>query len=187
VSSTLESYNPATGALLGAVEMTRVEDVQAVVDDVAQVQPIWAQLTLADRARYLERTAQVLIDEGDQIRDLIAAEQGKPRNEAFAMELLPTIDALQWIAREGQQLLADEKIKMHQLFFKLKKAAYTYEPLGVDRRDRAVELPVEHPLRRGRAGADGRQRRRAEAGIADAADRRADPSSVSSAPACLTG
>jgi acyl-CoA reductase-like NAD-dependent aldehyde dehydrogenase len=111
--------------------MTRVEDVQAVVDDVAQVQPIWAQLTLADRARYLERTAQVLIDEGDQIRDLIAAEQGKPRNEAFAMELLPTIDALQWIAREGQQLLADEKIKMHQLFFKLKKAAYTYEPLGV--------------------------------------------------------
>jgi acyl-CoA reductase-like NAD-dependent aldehyde dehydrogenase len=131
VSSTLESYNPATAALLGTVETTRPEDVQAVVDDVSQVQPIWAQLTLADRARYLERTAQVLIDEGDQIRDLIAAEQGKPRNEAFAMELLPTIDALQWIARDGQQLLADEKIKMHQVFFKMKKAAYMYEPLGV--------------------------------------------------------
>ena len=64
-----------------------------------QVQPFWAQLTLADRARYLERAAQVLIDEADEIRDLIVREQGKPRNEAFSMEILPTIDALDWIAQ----------------------------------------------------------------------------------------
>ena len=52
----------------------------------------------------------MLIDESDEIRDLIVAEQGKPRNEAFTMEVLPTIDALSWIARDGQQILADEKI-----------------------------------------------------------------------------
>ena len=67
------------------------------------MQPFWAQLTLRDRARYLERAAQVLIDESDEIRDLIVAEQGKPRNEAFSMEVLPTIDALHWIAGEGQR------------------------------------------------------------------------------------
>ena len=72
-----------------------------MVDAVAQVQPFWAQLTLRDRARYLERAAQVLIDESDEIRDLIVSEQGKPRNEAFSMEVLPTIDALHWIARRG--------------------------------------------------------------------------------------
>jgi succinate-semialdehyde dehydrogenase/glutarate-semialdehyde dehydrogenase len=130
-SATLESFNPATGALLGSVAATAPGDVQAVVDEVAKVQPFWAQLTLRDRARYLERSAQVLLDESDEIRDLIVSEQGKPRNEAFSMEILPTIDALQWIAREGQRILADEKIPMPQLFLKTKHSSFTYEPLGV--------------------------------------------------------
>ncbi len=130
-SASLESLNPATGALLGSVPATPPDRVQAVVDAVTKVQPFWAQLTLRDRARYLQRAAQVLIDESDEIRDLIVAEQGKPRNEAFTMEVLPTIDALTWIAREGQAILADEPLAMPQLFLKTKRSAFTYEPLGV--------------------------------------------------------
>ena len=127
----LESLNPASGARLGAVRTTAPEDIAAVVDGVAAVQPFWAQLTLRDRARYLERAGQVLIDESDEIRDLIVAEQGKPRNEAFSMEVLPTIDALHWIAGEGRRILADERVPMPQLFLKTKQTAFTYEPLGV--------------------------------------------------------
>jgi succinate-semialdehyde dehydrogenase/glutarate-semialdehyde dehydrogenase len=127
----IDSLNPATGERIGAVPVTPVDEVQGVVDAVAQVQPFWAQLTLADRARYLERAAQVLIDESDEIRDLLVREQGKPRNEAFSMEILPTIDALRWIGHEGRKLLADEEIPMSQVFFKTKTAAFTYEPLGV--------------------------------------------------------
>jgi len=131
VIAQLESFNPATGERVGAVQITPPDQVQAVVDAAAKVQPFWAQLTLAARGRYLERTAQVLIDESDAIRDLISREQGKPRNEAFAMEILPTIDALTWIARAGRDILADEKIPMSQLFLKTKSSAFTYEPLGV--------------------------------------------------------
>jgi acyl-CoA reductase-like NAD-dependent aldehyde dehydrogenase len=130
-SATLESFDPATGARIGAVPVTAPEDVQAVVDAADSVQPFWSQLTLRDRARYLERAGQVLLDESDEIRDLIVSEQGKPRNEAFAMELLPTIDALHWIAGEGQRILADEKVPMPQLFLKTKHTSFTYEPLGV--------------------------------------------------------
>ena len=137
----LESLNPASGAVLGSVQATAPGDVQAVVEAVAKVQPFWSQLTLRDRARYMERAAQVLIDESDEIRDLIVAEQGKPRNEAFSMEILPTIDALHWIAREGQDLLADEKVRMPQLFLKTKQTAFTYEPLGVI----AVISPWNYP------------------------------------------
>ncbi len=111
------------------------------MDAVAHVQPFWAQLTLGDRARYLERTAQVLIDETDAIRDLIVREQGKPRNEAFTMEVLPTIDSLHWIARAGQEILADEKIAMPQLYLKTKASSFTYEPLGVI----AVISPWNYP------------------------------------------
>jgi acyl-CoA reductase-like NAD-dependent aldehyde dehydrogenase len=131
LSTELESFSPATGERLGAVPITAPEDVQAVVDGVAKVQRFWAQLTLEDRARYLERAAQVVIDEADEIRDLLVREQGKPRNEAFSMELLPTIDALHWIAGAGAEILADEKIPMPQAFLKTKRSAFIYEPLGV--------------------------------------------------------
>jgi acyl-CoA reductase-like NAD-dependent aldehyde dehydrogenase len=127
----LESYSPSTGELVGAVAVSNPDDVDDVVAAVAQVQPFWAQLTLRDRARYLERAAQVVLDESDEIRDLIVREQGKPRTEAFSMEVLPTIDALRWIARAGCELLADEKIPMSQPFLKTKSSAFTYEPLGV--------------------------------------------------------
>jgi succinate-semialdehyde dehydrogenase/glutarate-semialdehyde dehydrogenase len=140
-ASEVESFNPATGERIGAVPITPADEVQAVVDAVAKVQPFWSQLTLLDRARYLERAAQVLIDETDEIRDLIVREQGKPRNEALSMELLPTIDALRWIARAGPKLLGDEELEMPQLFLKGKSAAFTYEPLGVI----AVISPWNYP------------------------------------------
>jgi acyl-CoA reductase-like NAD-dependent aldehyde dehydrogenase len=47
------------------------------------------------------------------------------------MEVLPTIDALQWIARAGAEILSAEKIPMSQWFLKTKRSAFVYEPLGV--------------------------------------------------------
>ncbi|MGA2929394.1 MAG: aldehyde dehydrogenase family protein [Solirubrobacteraceae bacterium] len=131
ITDQLESFNPATGALLGAVPITPPGEVQDVVAAVAKLQPAWAKLTPAERGAYLDRAAQVVLDECDEIRDLLASEQGKPRNEAFSMELLPTIDALKWIAREAPEILADEKIGMPQWFLKSKRSIFTYEPLGV--------------------------------------------------------
>jgi acyl-CoA reductase-like NAD-dependent aldehyde dehydrogenase len=95
------------------------------------VQPFWAQLPLADRARYMRRAAQAIIDDLDDIARLLSSEQGKPINESYVMELLPTIDALHWIADHGEEILGDEKLKNPQIFLKQKKAWFSYEPLGV--------------------------------------------------------
>ena len=76
----LESFNPATGELVGSVETITPEQVQAVVDDVAEVQPFWAELSLADRARYLRRAADVLVEEVDEVAELLTREQGKPHH-----------------------------------------------------------------------------------------------------------
>jgi succinate-semialdehyde dehydrogenase/glutarate-semialdehyde dehydrogenase len=130
-TATLQSFNPATGELVGAVPITAPEDVQGVVDSVAAVQPAWARLSLEERGAVLRRVAQVVLEESDEIRDLIVREQGKPRNEAFSMEILPTVDALGWIAQAGPEILADEKVPMPQAFLKTKRSTFVYEPLGV--------------------------------------------------------
>ncbi|HET7574174.1 MAG TPA: aldehyde dehydrogenase family protein, partial [Solirubrobacterales bacterium] len=129
--STLESFNPATGELVGSVATITPDEVQAVVDDVARIQPAWAELAPKDRAAYMRRAADALLDEIDEIADLLVREQGKPRAEAYTMELLPTIDALHWCAKAGPKILADEKVRMSQAFLASKKSRFTYEPIGV--------------------------------------------------------
>jgi acyl-CoA reductase-like NAD-dependent aldehyde dehydrogenase len=126
----LDSFNPATGELIGTVETLTPAKVQGVVDDVAEVQPFWAALSLEDRARYMRRAGDVLLSELDGIAELLTNEQGKPRVESYTMEVLPTIDALKWIADNGPEILADEKLSM-PMFLKSKSAKLTYEPIGV--------------------------------------------------------
>ena len=126
----LESFNPATGELIGTVETITPAKVQGIVDDVAEVQPFWAALTLEDRARYMRRAVDVLLADLDEIADLLTNEQGKPRVESYTMELLPTVDSLKWIADNGPSILSDEKLSM-PLFLKSKSAKLTFEPIGV--------------------------------------------------------
>jgi acyl-CoA reductase-like NAD-dependent aldehyde dehydrogenase len=126
----LESFNPATGELIGTVETITPAKVQGIVDDVAEVQPFWAALSLEDRARYMRRAVDVLLSELDEIAELLTSEQGKPRVESYTMELLPTVDSLKWIADNGPQILSDEKLSM-PIILKSKSAKFTYEPIGV--------------------------------------------------------
>jgi acyl-CoA reductase-like NAD-dependent aldehyde dehydrogenase len=127
----LESFNPATGQRIGSVPTVRPDQVQGIVDDVAEVQPFWAQLSLAERAQYLRRAAQVLLDHSDEITALLTREQGKPRLESYTMEVLPTIDLLHWCADNGPRILAREPVPYPQLLMKQKKSAFSYEPIGV--------------------------------------------------------
>src|SRR4051795_6698806 len=140
-TSTLESFNPATGELVGTVPTITPDQVQAVVDDVARIQPAWAELPLKARAAYMRRAADALLDDIDEVAELLVREQGKPRAEAYTMELLPTVDALHWCAKAGPKILADEKVRMTQAFTLSKSAHFSYEPLGVV----AVIAPWNYP------------------------------------------
>ena len=143
------------------------EQVQAVVDDVAEVQPFWAALPLSERARYMRRAAQVIIDSLDELSELLTREQGKPRNESYVMELLPTIDSLHWIAAPGPEILEDERIGLPHLP-QAEAREVLLRATRRGRRDRAVELPVVDPVQRGGDRADVRERRGAQARLADA-------------------
>ena len=105
-------------------------------------------------------------------------EQGKPRSEAYTMELLPTIDGLHWIADNGPKILGDEQDPLPADLLEDEEVVGRVRAARRRRRDRAVELPVVDPVRRGRDRAHVRQRRGAEARLADPADRRADPARV---------
>src|ERR1700760_20130 len=127
----LESVSPTSGEVIGSVATIAPAEVQGVVDGVARIQPAWAQLATKDRARYMLRAADALLDEIDEVAELLVREQGKPRVEAYTMELLPTVDALHWVAKAGAKILADERVPMRQAFTASKSGHFSCEPLGV--------------------------------------------------------
>src|ERR1700755_1932382 len=128
---TLESRSPTTGEVIGSVPTITPDEVQGIVDEVARIQPAGAQLRPKDRARYMLRAADALLDELDEVAELLVREQGKPRVEAYTMELLPTVDALHWVAKAGPKVLGDERVPMRQAFTASKSGHFSYEPIGV--------------------------------------------------------
>ena len=77
-------------------------------------------------------------------------------------------------AKRAKKYLADEKVRTSNPFVLGRRLRVRYAPAGVDRGDRAVELPAHQLVRRLHPGARRRQHRRPEARQPDAAHLAAD-------------
>src|SRR2546425_6079307 len=88
----LQIRDPARGEVLDSVPAAQPEEIPGLVQAVAKVQPLWALLRVSDRARYMRRMAQAVIDDFDELARSVAREQGRPVAEIAALELLPAID-----------------------------------------------------------------------------------------------
>lgn len=121
-------------------------NVSEVVAQVARVQPLWALLRLEDRARYMRRMAQAIVDELDDLRETIAREQGRPATEVATLELLVAIDALKWVAHDGARVLGARRVGVHRSLSLTKRAHIAYEPYGVVGVIGAGSAPFAQPL-----------------------------------------
>ncbi len=142
----LLAVNPASGAVLGRVAVTSPERVGQVVEEVAKVQPLWALLRVKDRARYMRRMAQSVIDDFDELREALAAEQGRPAAEVAALELLAAIDALIWVADEGARVLGGRRVAVHRSMAVAKRGLLAFEPYGTIGVIGAGSAPFAQPL-----------------------------------------
>lgn len=138
--------SPATGRLLGSVALTAPELVAAEVAAAQEVQPLWALLRVVDRARYVRRMAQAVIDELDEIVEAIALEQGRPAAEVASLEVLPAVDALIWVAEAGARALEGSSVSVHRSIGPLKRARVEHEPFGVIAVIGAGSAPFAQPL-----------------------------------------
>ena len=142
----LFAHDPATGEVLGSLTLTPPGEIDEVVSDVAKVQPLWALLRVKDRARYMRRMAQAVIDDFDELQEGLAREQGRPRAEIAALELLAAIDALIWIAQDGADVLGGRRVGIHRSMSIAKRARIAYEPYGVVGVIGAGSAPFAQPL-----------------------------------------
>jgi len=125
----LRLAHPATRELLGELEVQSADEVRAAVERARKVQPGWAELGVAGRARILRRAVKVLAARQDHFVDVLGAETGKPRMEALGSEILVACDALEFYAKRAGAILRDRTLPVHLL--RNKKLRIAYKPLGV--------------------------------------------------------
>ncbi len=81
-SNTLQVKDPASGNIIGDVAcLAQVDSVQAV-DAAAKAFPGWAALLPQERAQYLRRWFELIIENREDLARLMTLEQGKPLSEA---------------------------------------------------------------------------------------------------------
>ncbi len=138
-TAVLESMNPSTGEVVGAVPITPADEIPAIVARARAAQPAWAARSAQARADLIAGAAQTFIDRADELGALLSREQGKPLAEGvgevtgcgsgLAEELTEIVDAI------APRSLQDDNAR----------TTLRYDPLGVCAAITPWNFPIAMP------------------------------------------
>jgi acyl-CoA reductase-like NAD-dependent aldehyde dehydrogenase len=124
----LTSVNPATGEVI-ATHLIADADAVAAAVATARTAATWGALSHAERKRHLLRWSSRLVAVSDELCDLIHAENGKPRDDAF-LELMLVLEHIAWAAKNAEKVLEPKKVFPGATMANF-SATIEYRPLGV--------------------------------------------------------
>ena len=124
----LEVFNPATLERIGEIRVATAEEVVEVLGRARKASAEWSELTFDQRARYMFRARDLIVDRADSLTDVICADTGKPRLEAL-VEVMSACDSLTFYGKRAKHFLRDERKPLHLL--KTKRLILSYRPIGV--------------------------------------------------------
>ena len=127
--STINVTNPATGESLGEVRAYTTDEAWKAVQRAKNAQRRWATVSVADRARIVDRFRDLLLDNARSMCELISRENGKVLQESLQMEVFSIVDLAAYFAARAPAILGQKSIKMHLL--KHRRSYLHYRPRGV--------------------------------------------------------
>lgn len=123
---TLPVINPANGETIGMVPVgSEVETTEAI--DAAHIAfQSWSQTTAYERAGYLKKFYQLIMDNQEELAQVMTLEMGKPINESRG-EVNYAASFIEWFAEEGKRVYG-ETIPSH---VNSKRLQVWKKPVGV--------------------------------------------------------
>ena len=126
-----EIKNPITLESIGAFEAATAEEVRGAVSRARKAQAEWAMRSFAERAKFLWRWVDVIVERQDEIIELVLKETGKTRYEAIAMEVMAPCMQISHYAKRAAKYLQTKKRRPTGVMRFTKKLRLVYQPLGV--------------------------------------------------------
>ena len=138
--------DPSTGEPFACVAQAGPEDVERAVDAAVRGLALWRGTAFAERGHHLRALSRLICESAEQIAELISREQGKPRAEAMAQEVLPALDHLKFIIRHSERYQAGLSVDPRHPYYAHKRAHYLYDAIGVIALVTPSPIPFAIPL-----------------------------------------
>src|SRR3989441_5185106 len=122
---TLQTINPASGAVVASYEETSPEAVQAIIASAHQAYLEWRSTSFRERAALMRRAADVLRGNAREYAHLMAVEMGKPIRDGIA-EIQKCAGGCDYYAENAERFLAPEPVQTQA-----RKSFVAFNPLGV--------------------------------------------------------
>jgi len=105
-SGTLTVSNPSTGKALARLPKMSARQVRAAIEAAHRAQQSWRQRSGHERAAYLRRWYNEIIEHADELAALVTLEEGKPLKEARG-EIDYAASFVEWFAEEAKRINGD--------------------------------------------------------------------------------
>jgi acyl-CoA reductase-like NAD-dependent aldehyde dehydrogenase len=146
VGKILTDIDPSTGEAFMRITDTGPEEVDRAADMAAFTSALWRGTSFEERGRRLRKLAKLIRMQANDIAEMIAREQGKPRLEALTLEVLPALDHLKFIIGHAERYHAGLTVEPRHPFYMHKRAHYLYDAIGVVALITPSPLPFAVPL-----------------------------------------
>ncbi len=121
----LDSFNPATGELVGSVPTTPAAEIPAIVARAREALASWGSMTAQQRADIVRPAGKALADRADELGELLTREMGKPLAEGVG-ECRGTGEGLSDEVDEIAKAVAPQRLDGDGV-----KTTLYHDPLGV--------------------------------------------------------
>lgn len=125
-----DSLNPATLEVLGKYSLASTKDCHAAIQAAKQAFLEWKSTPIPVKQKIFREAKKILLKKSEDAAHLITREKGSPLPESFASEVFAGLEALDYYARNLEDLLRPRAVKHSVSLFLNKKSSFRLEGLG---------------------------------------------------------
>jgi betaine-aldehyde dehydrogenase len=137
-NETFISINPATALPLATIDQASQKDVNAAVESAQAGFYVWSNMMPVERARILQKAAQILRQRNDELAHLEVLDTGKPLQEANCVDIASGADVIEYYAGLISGMQGTQQDLGKDAFFMSRR-----EPLGVCAGIGAWNYPIQ--------------------------------------------
>ncbi|MDC1340438.1 betaine-aldehyde dehydrogenase [Oceanospirillaceae bacterium] len=137
-NETFISINPATALPIATIDQASQKDVNAAVESAQAGFYVWSNMMPVERARILQKAAQILRQRNDELAHLEVLDTGKPLQEANCVDIASGADVIEYYAGLLSGMQGTQQDLGKDAFFMSRR-----EPLGVCAGIGAWNYPIQ--------------------------------------------
>ncbi|UCC38425.1 MAG: aldehyde dehydrogenase family protein [Candidatus Aminicenantes bacterium] len=127
----ITSTNPATLEPVGEASLASAEESEKAILAAKEAFPLWQSLPSKEKKEIFKSAKRILLQRSSEVANIITLEKGSPYTESLSVEVLGSLEALDFYASALKKSQRSKKARHYVAFFSSKKSSFRSQPLGI--------------------------------------------------------